>query len=176
MIQIFVFLLALFSTPAQAQCNGSFAPNTLCGNLSGTKKPPHSIPVASIATGGASIIGENIVAYGADPTGLTDSTVAIQKAIDAAALQTNTPFVKAVFCPAGNYAVTLPIYLDPPGNLRGADGTNGPAWSVATTYAKGDTVNSGGIAYVSLQNANTANTPVSSPTFWRVFAYNNGTS
>jgi len=45
-----------------------------------------------------------------------------------------------------------------------------PANYVAgTTYASGNFVVSAGIIYQSLQNANTGNTPVSSPTFWLPF-------
>ena len=41
-----------------------------------------------------------------------------------------------------------------------------PAYSAVTSYDRGTWVASGGISYVSLQGANLAHTPVSSPTWW----------
>lgn len=41
-----------------------------------------------------------------------------------------------------------------------------PAYSGATTYARGTWVQSGGFSYVSLQDGNLAHTPGSSPTWW----------
>lgn len=40
------------------------------------------------------------------------------------------------------------------------------AYAAGTTYAKGAWVTSGGVAYMSLQNANTGHDPASSPTWW----------
>ena len=45
-----------------------------------------------------------------------------------------------------------------------------PAYSGATTYFADDLVDSGGIIYISLQNGNLGNTPVSSPDFWFALA------
>lgn len=56
---------------------------------------------------GASI---NVVDYGADPTGIADSTAAIQSAIDAG---------KSVYFPAGNYAVTGTLLFDNNHQLMG---------------------------------------------------------
>lgn len=44
-----------------------------------------------------------------------------------------------------------------------------PGYSGATTYGIGSCVVSGGINYISLQDANTNHTPASSPTWWEVF-------
>jgi len=59
----------------------------------------------------------------------------------------------------------------------GATGATGPpvsfkgAYSAGTTYAVGDAVSyTNGSSYISLQAANTGNTPPSSPTFWSVLA------
>ena len=93
----------------------------------------------------------NIVQYGADPTGVADSTAAIQAAID----YSLTNNINSVFCPPGNYKTTLPIFFDPPGNLRGAF----PAWASGTTYAINAVVSYRGIPWVSLANGNTGNTP-----------------
>lgn len=45
---------------------------------------------------------------------------------------------------------------------------NAPAWSSGTTYALGAGVTYSAVRYVSLQNGNLNNTPVSSPTWWVV--------
>jgi hypothetical protein len=52
--------------------------------------------------------------FGAIGNGSHDDTAAIQAAIDYAFAH-NRP---AVYCPAGTYKTSSPIYLDPPGNLR----------------------------------------------------------
>jgi hypothetical protein len=70
--------------------------------------------------------GVNILKFGADPTGVADSTSAIQAAIDSL----NGTTSRVVFCPDGQYKTTQPIFLDPPGNLRGADGTHGQTWVI----------------------------------------------
>lgn len=43
------------------------------------------------------------------------------------------------------------------------------AYAAGTTYSIGNTVTSGGLSYVSIQDSNTGNTPASSPTYWTVF-------
>jgi hypothetical protein len=115
----------------------------------------------------------NIGWFGADPTGSADSTAAIQSAIDYTF--TNKP-KRAVFCPDGNYKVSLPIFLDPPGNLRGADGINGNAYNAGQGYNTNETTNYLGVPYVSLQNSNINNTPNVSPTFWQPLNWNSGTT
>lgn len=50
--------------------------------------------------------------------------------------------------------------------LAATDGSFQGAYAGGTTYAKGETVVSGGVFYVSMQNANTGNTPASSPAWW----------
>lgn len=119
--------------------------------------------------------GINVLEFsGIDPTGSTDSSAAIQAAVDAAWAASNGQ--RRVVCPDGLYKVSLPIYVDPPGNIRGANGTAGPTYSSLSTYALNATVNYSGTAYVSLQAGNLNNTPSSSPTFWRPFAYASGTT
>src|SRR5262245_38128638 len=62
-----------------------------------------------------STIGKNAVTdYGADPTGVNDSTVAIQNTI------ANTPAGQVAFVPAGTYRVSGNIYPFPNVTLRGA--------------------------------------------------------
>lgn len=56
----------------------------------------------------------NAIDFGADPTGVADSTVAIQAAIDFAV----TNQFKEVYLPSGIYKTSGSLYLDPPGNLR----------------------------------------------------------
>jgi hypothetical protein len=55
-------------------------------------------------------------------------------------------------------------------NVNGAyvapDAAQYPAWDVAATYAAGAWVSSGGVAYRSLQAANTGNDPAASPAWW----------
>lgn len=67
---------------------------------------------------------------------------------------------------ANGYATPAPSNTGP-GNDRGA-------YSSGTTYAIGDAVLSGGIAYISLVNSNIGNTPATSPSDWAVntFGYN----
>lgn len=56
----------------------------------------------------------NAITFGADPTGVADSTSAIQAAIDFAI----TNNFSDIYIPAGTYKITSPLYLDLPGNLR----------------------------------------------------------
>jgi hypothetical protein len=114
----------------------------------------------------------NIGWFGADASGATDSAPAIQKAIDSLY---NTS-QQSIFCPTGNYKITEPIFLEAPGGLRGPDGTHGINYNAGTTYSVGQAVNFAGVAYTSLQNSNTGNTPNTSPTFWGPFNWNAGTT
>ena len=111
----------------------------------------------------------NIGWFGADASGSTDSAPAIQAAIDALNGHQNN----SLFCPAGNYKITVPIFLEQPGGLRGPDGTHGNAWGAGNGYNAGEMVNYSGVAYVSLQNGNSGNTPNTSPTWWRQYAWSN---
>lgn len=53
-------------------------------------------------------------AFSATGNGTTDDTAAIQAAIDYAFAHN----LAGVYCPAGTYLTSSPIYLDPPGNIR----------------------------------------------------------
>src|ERR1700730_8366775 len=65
-------------------------------------------PVA-LSVSPVTVSGEfNVLDYGADLTGNTDSTTAIQTAITAAATSGGT-----VFCPPGTYAVSSHLVLRP---------------------------------------------------------------
>lgn len=50
--------------------------------------------------------------------------------------------------------------------LAAAEGSFQGTYAGGTTYAKGQTVVSGGVFYISLQDANTGNTPASSAAWW----------
>jgi hypothetical protein len=63
--------------------------------------------------------GNNILEFGADPNGVNDSSAAIQAAIDAGFNSVVNGGLPTTFCPSGNYKVSVPIFDDPPGNLRG---------------------------------------------------------
>jgi hypothetical protein len=110
-------------------------------------------------------------AWGAACNNSTDDTAAIQSAIDYA----TTNNIQTIYIP-GRCKFTPPLFLDLPGNLRGADGTHGASYGSGTNYSQGQTVNSGGIAYISLINSNIGNTPASSPSDWQVYAYNSATT
>ena len=114
----------------------------------------------------------NILEYGADLTDTNDSTAAIQAASDYAFTRGNG----ATICPSGQYKTSLPIFVDPPGNMRGANGTYGQTYSGRATYSQYATVNYNGTAYISLVSNNTGNTPASSPSDWRRFAWSSGTT
>jgi hypothetical protein len=70
--------------------------------------------------------------FGADPTGAADSTAAIQAAIDFAY---NSNAGSSILCPDGNYKISYPLFLDPPGNLRTA--LNSKPWDPSTYYKVG---------------------------------------
>lgn len=105
--------------------------------------------------------GINILEFGADPTGVADSTAAIQAAIDCSfgvGTGCTGSTQGTVYCPDGLYKTTYPLFADPPGNLRGS----AAAWSSGTTYAAGDKVKVNGIQFTSQQNSNTNHNPMSS--------------
>lgn len=94
--------------------------------------------------------GVNILEYGAVRNNISsDSTAAIQAAIDACYNQTGC---REIFCPDGDYAISYPLFLDPPGSLRG-----GAPW-VSNFYQQGDIVTQSGTYYRSTINGNN-NTP-----------------
>jgi hypothetical protein len=95
-----------------------------------------------------------------DSTGTIDSTACIQATIDLCVSQGAS--CRNTFCPDGKYKISRPIFVDPPGNLRGADGLRGSTYNSATTYSRDFTVNYNGTPYVSLINNNTGNVPSSS--------------
>ena len=66
----------------------------------------------------------------------------------------------SAYCPAvpnsgGAYRLSLPIFIDKPGNARGSN----PAWAVGTTYANGATVNYNGVPWASNGSGNVGNPP-----------------
>jgi hypothetical protein len=60
---------------------------------------------------------QNAQSYGADPTGRTDSTAAIQAALDAAAGRTYA------YLPSGRYVVSAPLTISSPGLLGDGNGS-----------------------------------------------------
>jgi hypothetical protein len=109
--------------------------------------------------------GVNVVEFGAVPDNVVDSVPGIQAAIDYAFSISRG----LIYIPPGQFkCYSRPIFLDPPGNMRGADGTNGPTWSGATAYTVGKTVNRLSIPYIAIQSG-TNNPPESEPTFWRPY-------
>jgi hypothetical protein len=173
---LFTAVLTIISCPVFAACPSG----STCTQYNGT--------VPYDATGGsttrtpaarANDHGINILEFGADPTDTTDSTAVIQAAIDyafthnqAGTLVTAGNGANAVYCPAGNYKTSYPIFFDPPGNLRG-----GNAYNSGKSYAIGDIVIYSSTLYVSLVATNHGNTPSSSPSDWSsAVAYNSGTT
>ena len=161
-------LFSLITSAALAACPAG----STCTQYNGTV--PYS------ATGGtatrtsaarATDLGINILEFGADPTGAVDSTAAIQAAIDYAFTHNNAggsvsagDGTNNVFCPAGIYKVSYPVFFDPPGNMRGS----AAAYNSGTTYALNDVVTFNGIPWVSLAGSNTNHTPVTGtgPAVW----------
>lgn len=82
------------------------------------------------AQGGSSSssdIALNILDFGADPTGATDSSAAIQAAIDSLTASTNINDSLgggAIFCPPGNYKLFSTVILDRPLLFYGTKTTN----------------------------------------------------
>jgi pectate lyase-like protein len=86
--------------------------------------------------GGTSSDILNILDFGADPTGVADSSVAIQAAIDSLPESTNLSSSVgggAIFCPAGNYSLHSTVRLDRPLTFYGTKGTNMSAVDASTT-------------------------------------------
>jgi hypothetical protein len=168
--------LALIFQPVVKRASAANCPTgAICTQYNGTV--PYGAVGGSTArapAGRANDAGSNILEFGADPTGTNDSTAAIQAAIDAVA--SSSTAARTTFCPEGFYKTSLPIFNDPPGNLRGADGAHGASYQSGQTYSLGQTVNYSGTAYISLQNNNVGNTPSSSLSYWQVFAYNGSTT
>lgn len=73
---------------------------------------------------------KSVVSYGADPTGLQDSSVAVQAAIDSGST--------TVYFPAGQYIITTPIIVR--GNVRMIEGFDSNILPNGPTFA-GTTVN-----------------------------------
>jgi hypothetical protein len=85
----------------------------------------------------------------------------IQEEIDAIFASGSTS-TKTIFIPGGRYACALPIYLDPPHNMRGIG--RRPDWSETTEYVKGDVILDQGIPWVSQVDGNLGNKPILPPT------------
>lgn len=111
-------------TPGTAQV--TFDRNiTLSGSygFSGNGAQLNTLNASSLATGtvadarlsrsAQSVVTNNVLAYGADPTGVADSTAAIQAAIDATPTGTgySTPSGGVIIFPTGIYHTTNSIYL-----------------------------------------------------------------
>src|SRR6266403_5602867 len=134
-----------------------------CTQYNGTV--PYSVTGGTVARTPVNRVndnGINVVEFGADPTGVSDSTAAIQAAIDyafthnnAGTLVTASLGVNSVFCPSGSYNTSYPIFFDPPGNMRGS----AAAYNSGTTYNLNDVVTFNGIPWVSLAGSNTNHTP-----------------
>jgi hypothetical protein len=140
--------------PQQRQVQSPVTGGTSEGCLSVSGSTVGQLGCAAVGTGNNAV---SIVTFGADPTGVNDSTAAIQAAIDYVAKSggsgTSGP-LREIFCPDGIYKVSKPLYLDPPDDLR-----NAPAWNVGTNYAINSVVSYGGIAWKSTINGNLGNTP-----------------
>ena len=65
-------------------------------------------------------IWENVLAHGADPTGVSDSTSAVQAAVDAAAA-TQSDGRAIVFFPPGSYSISLLVLTNKPVTMQGAN-------------------------------------------------------
>jgi Pectate lyase superfamily protein len=118
--------------------------------------------------------GVNIRDFGAVADGTTDVVLNIQAAIDFMFTSVSTRC--AVYVPPGSYKTSSrPIFFDPPGNMRGADGTYGNNWNASTTYSTNNTVNRLGIPYIALAG-NINNPPELSLVYWRPFNWDSSTT
>lgn len=71
---LLIGLLALFPSLAQAQCNGIFQPNTVCGNNTGSPRTPFQINSSTTLTGpGTTTIGDLALWNNTSGTLLADS-------------------------------------------------------------------------------------------------------
>src|SRR6266404_2455142 len=152
-------ICSLITFGAHAACPAG----STCTQYNGTV--PYSVTGGTVARTPVNRVndnGINVVEFGADPTGVSDSTAAIQAAIDYAFTHNNVGTsvtagqgTNNVFCPSGIYKVSYPVFFDPPGNMRGSAG----AYNSGTTYALNAVVTFNGIPWVSLAGSNTNHTP-----------------
>lgn len=125
---ILALALLLAPTGAWAQCTGVFPPNTLCGNLGATPAPPAAFTATTSIFGPTTTTSPDIpywktntgtqlgdsgvplfsvTVYGADPTGVADSSTALNNALSAAAVAGGG----TVIFPAGIYKITQQITI-----------------------------------------------------------------
>lgn len=152
-------LLSLVASAALATCPGGSSCTQYNGTVpySGTGGAVTRTPAARTLDHGV-----NVLEFGADPTGVSDSTAAIQAAIDyafthnnAGTLVTAGQGTNNVFCPTGIYKTSYTIFFDPPGNMRGS----AAAYNAGATYNLNDVVTFNGIPWISLAGSNTNHTP-----------------
>jgi len=121
------------------------------GDLGGSYPNPSVAAVGGVSVSGVPAVGEAIVAtssssaswsavpfgndwlnavseYGADPTGASDSTTAIQNAIDAAAPG------QTVYLPTGTYKTSGPLVIQKSMVLRGTRGSTGSGDDAAADF------------------------------------------
>lgn len=77
----------------------------------------------------------NVLDKGADPTGVEDSTSAIQAAIDAAEVRPSSGQSSTVYAPAGNYKITNTITINKDINFCG-DGGDATIFNLSVSTAK----------------------------------------
>lgn len=61
---LLIGLLALFPSLAQAQCNGVFNANTVCGNNTGSPRTPFAIPASTNLSGPGTTVVNDLVLWG----------------------------------------------------------------------------------------------------------------
>lgn len=148
----------LMIEPAIGQCNGIFPANTLCGNLGGSPAPPAAFSAAGTVVGpGTSTASDfscwtngsgtqiydcgfganrnmflNVIAYGADPTGVADSTVPI-----AQALAVSTPlWGPVVYFPCGTYiANQISVFVQNKRLMGDTPGCSILKWKASSTVS-----------------------------------------